>query len=121
MTRSTRVLRPVTVLPVIATDHWRPQTRGDCATVQRPCVYVGCKHNLFLDVKADGRTIVLNFPGKEPEDMTHSCALDVADGGGETLNSVARTMGVSKQAIQQCEDRALVKMAKNGRRLREFR
>src|SRR3984957_9957175 len=33
-------------------DVERPQTRADCASGERPCPFVSCKHHLFLDVSA---------------------------------------------------------------------
>lgn len=107
-------------LPVLPTDHWRPKTRGDCVNEPRPCPYVGCVHHLYLEVSERGN-IVFRYPGKEPEDLEHSCALDIADKGGLGQKALASKLGVSKQAVQQCEDLALRKLLKNGKSLRVFR
>lgn len=56
----------------------RPKTRGDCVNSQRPCPFVGCKYNLYLDVSRNGN-IKFNFPDLEVWEMKHSCALDIAD------------------------------------------
>lgn len=40
-------------------DDERPRTRGDCEGRPRPCPWVGCRHNLLIDVTPAG-SIVLN-------------------------------------------------------------
>lgn len=93
-------------------QHWRPQTREDCANVQRPCPYVGCRWNLYLDVTRNGG-IKLNFPDLEPDEMQHSCALDVAEDGELDMASVADIMNLSRERIRQIEGEAMVHMADN--------
>jgi hypothetical protein len=39
-----------------ALDACRPKTRADCADVPRPCPFVSCRWNLYLDV--DNRGVV---------------------------------------------------------------
>lgn len=100
----------------------RPITRGDCASVPRPCPYVTCKHNLYLDVNVDTGSIKLNFPHIEPEEMKHSCALDIADGGGLTLEDCADVTNLTRERIRQIEFRSLVRIRKSrtGKVLGEF-
>ena len=43
----------------------RPRTRADCVNGPRPCLFVSCKHNLYLDVNPETGSIKLNFPDKE--------------------------------------------------------
>src|SRR5208337_2271584 len=50
-------------------DYDRPATRADCSAVPRPCPFVSCRHNLYLDVSKDTGSILLNFPSAEPEEM----------------------------------------------------
>jgi len=85
-----------------AMGHWRPTTRADCASVPRPCPYVGCKWNLYLDVTPCG-SIAFRDPGIEPWDVPpeESCALDVADRGGETLADIGRMISVSRERARQ--------------------
>ena len=52
---------------------------------ERPCPYVSCKHHLYLDVTEFGG-IKLNFPGLEVWELEETCALDVAERGGVTLD-----------------------------------
>lgn len=90
-------------------DHWRPQTRADCANVPRPCPYVGCRHSLYLDVSRYG-TIKLNRPDLEPWEMPHSCALDEAELGGMALDDVAARLNVAGERARQIEAAALEKV-----------
>ena len=76
----------------------RPRTRGDCATVPRPCPYVGCHHNLWSEVCIRGRYVP---PWEMPPDC--SCALDVADMGGLTMEEVGTVLGVTRERVRQIE------------------
>lgn len=61
----------------------RPRTRGECAGVPRPCPFVSCKYNLYLDVirGRGGREYVKINRKCDPLEVPpdESCALDVAD------------------------------------------
>lgn len=92
------------------TDHDKPRTRADCVDGPRPCPYVSCKHHLFLDVSAKTGAIKLNFPDLEVWDMNESCALDVADRGGTTLEDVGAIMNLTRERIRQVEVKALAKL-----------
>jgi hypothetical protein len=70
----------------------RPATRGDCQGGERPCPFVACKWNLYLDVDDSNGTIKLNFPDLEPDEMAESCALDIADKGGVVLDEVGKAL-----------------------------
>lgn len=85
----------------------RPRTRADCAAVERPCPWTGCRFNLYLDVKPQTGTIALNFPHLEPDDMIESCALDVAERGAHTAQEISELLNVSHQRITQILDKAL--------------
>ena len=71
----------------------RPRTRADCEDGPRPCPWVGCRYSLYLDVK--NRSIKLNFPALEVDEMVESCALDVADRGEATLPELSAVMNLS--------------------------
>lgn len=92
------------------TDHEKPRTRAECADAPRPCPYVSCKHHLFLDVSARTGAIKLNFPDLEVWDMNETCALDVADRGGTTLEEVGAIMNLTRERIRQVEVKALAKL-----------
>lgn len=86
----------------------RPRTRADCADVPRPCPFVSCRHSLYLDVNRSGG-VKLNFPSLEPGDMPPewSCALDVADRGGATLERTAAALNITREGIRLIEVAAL--------------
>jgi hypothetical protein len=87
----------------------RPPTRGHCENGIRPCPFVMCRYNLYLDVRGDG-VLRVNFPNLEPDEMIASCALDMAEDGPRTLDQVAGLMGMSKERARQIEASALVKL-----------
>lgn len=91
-------------------DYERPRERSECAEGARPCPFVSCKHHLFLDVSARTGAIKLNFPDLEVWDMNESCALDVADRGGTTLEDVGAIMNLTRERIRQVEVKALAKL-----------
>jgi len=88
----------------------RPKTRADCKGGVRPCPFVSCKHHLYLDVSAKTGAIKLNFPDLEPWQLEESCALDVADRDGTTLENVGRIMNLTRERIRQVEVKALAKL-----------
>jgi hypothetical protein len=92
-------------------DADRPQTRADCVGGARPCPFVSCKHHLYLDVSARTGAIKLNFPDLEVWEMTETCALDIADRGGTTLEEVGAIMNLTRERIRQVEVKGLAKLA----------
>jgi hypothetical protein len=88
----------------------RPRSRAECATARRPCMFVSCKHHLYLDVNPETGSIKLNFPDKEIWEMEETCALDVADRGGITLEEVGSIMNLTRERIRQVETRGLLKL-----------
>lgn len=91
-------------------DSQRPRTRADCVNGPRPCLFVSCKHNLYLDVNPETGSIKLNFPDKEIQELEHTCALDVAEKGGITLEEVGEIMNLTRERIRQVETRGLMKL-----------
>jgi len=92
------------------TDYDKPRTRAECAEGPRPCPFVSCKHHLFVDVSPRTGAIKLNFPDLEVWDLAESCALDVADRGGTTLEDVGAIMNLTRERIRQVEVKALAKL-----------
>jgi Sigma-70, region 4 len=88
----------------------RPRSRADCAQGPRPCMFVSCKHHLYLDVNPETGSIKLNFPDKEIWELAETCALDVADRGGITLEEVGGIMNLTRERIRQVETRGLLKL-----------
>src|SRR5271155_840590 len=93
-------------------DYDRPQTRADCASVPRPCPFVGCKYNLYLDVNVDNGSIRLNFPDREPSDLPadRSCVLDMTEDGASTLEHSGNAINLTRERIRQVEEAALAKV-----------
>jgi hypothetical protein len=73
-------------------------------------MFVSCKHHLYLDVNPETGSIKLNFPDKEIWEMDETCALDVADRGGITLEEVGTIMNLTRERIRQVETRGLLKL-----------
>lgn len=91
-------------------DVQKPRTRAECLGSERPCPFVSCKHHLYLDVSAKTGAIKLNFPDLEVWEMNETCALDVADRGGTTLEEVGAIMNLTRERIRQVEVKGLAKL-----------
>jgi hypothetical protein len=92
------------------TGYWKPRTRAECVDGQRPCPFVSCKYHLYIDVSPRTGAIKLNFPDLEVWELPESCALDVADRGGTTLEDVGAIMNLTRERIRQVEVKALAKL-----------
>jgi hypothetical protein len=89
----------------------RPRTREECSDPElRPCPWVACKHHLYLDINPETGSIKINFPDLEPWELKNSCALDVAERGGITLEEVGLIMNLTRERIRQVEVRGLLKI-----------
>ena len=91
-------------------DKSRPRTRQECLRKERPCLFVSCKHHLYLDVNPETGSIKLNFPDKEVWELEETCALDVAQRGGMTLEEVGEIMNLTRERIRQVEATGLQKL-----------
>ncbi len=95
-------------------DYEKPNKREECTSTEvgteRPCPFVSCQYHLYLDVSPRTGAIKLNFPDLEVWEMNESCALDVADRGGTTLEDVGAIMNLTRERIRQVEVRALAKL-----------
>lgn len=92
------------------TDYYKPRRRSECLEGPRPCPYVSCQHHLYIDVSPRTGAIKLNFPDLEVWEMGESCALDIADRGGTTLEDVGAIMNLTRERIRQVEVKALAKL-----------
>jgi len=88
----------------------RPTARSECRGDVRPCPWVACKHHLYLDINPETGSIKINFPDLEPWELKHTCALDVAERGGITLEEVGEIMNLTRERIRQVEVRGLLKL-----------
>lgn len=91
------------------TDYYKPRSRAECLGAPRPCPYVSCQHHLYLDVSSRTGAIKLNFPDLEPDELKESCALDIADKGGTTLEDAGAILNLTRERIRQVEVKALAK------------
>lgn len=80
----------------------RPKTRGDCVDGPRPCPWAGCRMSLVIDITRSG-SIKINSPDLELEEMVDSCALDVADRGEQTLETIGELMNLTRERARQLE------------------
>lgn len=85
----------------------RPKTRGECENGVRPCPWVSCRYSLVLDVDPDNGSIKINHPRIELEQLADTCALDVAERGGMTLEEVGEVINVTRERARQLEAKAL--------------
>jgi hypothetical protein len=91
-------------------EYWRPTTRAECVDMERPCPFVSCKYHLYIDVHPVRGSIKLNFPDLEVWEMSDTCALDVADRGGITLEEVGEIMNLTRERVRQVETAGLGKL-----------
>jgi len=92
---------------LVALDKQRPKVRGDCINAQRPCRWISCRFHLKYD--EDRGTLKDNFPLLSVDQMRETCALDVADRGGVTLDAAGQAMNCTRERVRQIEERALLK------------
>src|SRR5262249_30552820 len=95
----------------------RPSTREECACAERPCPFVSCKYHLYLDVNPQTGSIKVNFPHLEIWEMPETCALDIADRGGTTLEEVGDIVNFTRERIRQVEALGLSKLKAAGIRV----
>ena len=110
LTRAER--RAASLIVYSGDDPDRPRTRGDCEGGERPCPYVSCAHHLYLDVNPDTGALKVNHPDLEVDQLPESCALDVADRGGTTLEAVGEFLNLTRERVRQVETHALAKLAR---------
>jgi hypothetical protein len=91
-------------------EYWRPSARSECVDMERPCPFVSCKYHLYIDVHPVRGSIKINFPDVEVWEMTDTCALDIADRGGITLEEVGEIMNLTRERVRQLETQGLAKL-----------
>jgi hypothetical protein len=109
MLRERRRMLAQGTIPEIV-DYDRPVRRSECREDKRPCLYVSCRYHLYLDVNPMTGSIKLNFPDKEVWELAETCALDVAERGGITLEEVGEIMNLTRERIRQVEVSGLEKL-----------
>jgi hypothetical protein len=91
-------------------EYERPADREDCRFGGRPCLFVACRFHLYLDVNPRTGSIKFNFPGQEVHELEETCALDVAERGGITLEEVGGLMNLTRERVRQLEAEALTEL-----------
>jgi transcriptional regulator with XRE-family HTH domain len=114
-------------------DPAAPRTRAECANGIRPCPFVACSEHLLLRVTRHGLPVVdgktysnscgphrvdwerveehlLDALEKAAESGRDTCALDVAEGGKQTLDQVGKRLGVTRERARQIETAGLRKL-----------
>jgi len=119
MLRERRRMVAQGLLPEIL-DYERPETREQCRSDKRPCLYVSCRYHLYLDVNPVTGSIKINFPDKEVWQLAETCALDVAERGGITLEEVGDIMNLTRERIRQVEVSGLEKLREGDASLETF-
>jgi hypothetical protein len=109
MLRERRRMLATGTVPEIM-DYDRPSSRSECRDAKRPCLYVSCRYHLYLDVNPVTGSIKLNFPDKKVWELEETCALDVAERGGITLEDVGDIMNLTRERIRQVEVSGLEKL-----------
>lgn len=85
----------------------KPINRKQCVNGPRPCVFVSCRYNMFLDVMNKR----LKCYAHDPTEMEDTCALDLADEyGGMRLEEIAIHFNLSRERVRQIQDNALRKI-----------
>lgn len=99
----------------------RPVTRGDCSQVPRPCPFLTCKWNNYIDIQENGN-LRFNFPDLEPDEMPSdlSCTLDIIDtydviGAPPTIDLVGLVTGSCADSVRAAVFRSLDFMAMSTR------
>lgn len=93
----------------VLAQYKRPRVRADClpggCNGARPCPWAGCAFHLALSV-TDAGSLRLEHPGREVWELAETCALDVAERGGATLEEVGDLVNLTRERVRQIEVRA---------------
>lgn len=89
--------------------HWRPSTRADCSTFQRPCPYLSCRHH--LDSDEHGGTVRATIDNLSPN--RPSCSLDLAEAGSRDLDQITELLGLWHTGVETALRSGLAKLRKD--------
>ncbi|MBW2999730.1 hypothetical protein KY339_03580 [Candidatus Woesearchaeota archaeon] len=92
----------------------RPKTRAECDYERGNCPWVGCKYHLGAYVDKKTKELQLENAEIGLFEREETCALDVAELGGLSLEDVGEVMGkLTRERIRQIEARAIGKLMNN--------
>jgi hypothetical protein len=83
----------------------RPDARGGCSDMPRPCPFVTCRHHVFDHEGSKGSEG--SFGGE-------TCTLDVADRGEHSYEQIAQVLQMTEAQIKQIETSALRRLRHHG-------
>lgn len=90
---------------------YRPVELGDCLDAPGPCPWVSCTAHLYLDVDELTGALKVNFPDKEPWELTETCAHRVVTKRGAlSLEEVGKLTNVTEEWVRQIEGAAMRKL-----------
>lgn len=115
---------PLTAREVLALyEHDRPRRRGDCLpggrNAARPCPWVSCRWHLYLNVSFTTGAISCPHHGLELWEISETCALDVAERGGITLEEAGVLLNITRERVRQIEANGLAHLHRRGQVLAE--
>lgn len=100
----------------------KPKFREDCKDVVRPCPYITCRYNLFLDVEDNG-AIRFNQRTKDPtavksislsgKEVYPSCTLDMVEmmPNGISNDDIGRILGgISRETVRLLAKKILLSL-----------
>jgi hypothetical protein len=92
-------------------DHWRPsEFIADCQCIEGPCPFVGCRHNIYLDVNERTGSIKFNFPDREPWEFEELCSIKLANKHDMTLEEIGVLLNITRERARQIINAAKVRM-----------
>ena len=92
-------------------ERMRPRTRAECRNIPRPCIFVGCRYHLGITFNPKTGDYHINHKDGLFS-MAESCALDMAEKGGLTLEAVGEALNITRERVRQIEKLAMRKLKK---------
>lgn len=123
--RSARSVPPVDSSPrLVQVADKRPSCRSECKDGPRPCPWVSCRYNLFINLPGPNHKNIKagavyahgsrSLPDEEILERLFqgpdSCALDIADRGEHTLLEIGELLHLTRERVRQIEENAIRKI-----------
>lgn len=109
-------------------DLKRPTCRAECVDGPRPCPWVSCRHNMLLDRAEVGyggavlrgsrlarlaqatdkeAAVMIEEWAEEVGNLSPSCALDLADDRGTSVEDIALALGITDKWAEELISQAV--------------